>query len=295
MTILVLHEESGHSNSPLVQDTELTANAAREAGLDVHTFASDFDLLGTADEALEHLPSFSAPMWGVWLGFIPSPERYRAVYDAAKAHGITLINDPADYQLTSEFDLFYPKLEGITPRSAMITDAAHCRTAVEELGFPVFVKGAVRSARTQGWRACVAENADELYELVVKLLGMEARSRGRVVVRELIRLRHARVTEHDFPLGREFRVLLYCGEVFGHGYYWPGDDPLMNLSIDEEHRVLSLAREAARRVGAPFMTVDVGQCEDGEWIVIETGDPQFAGWSQIPRAAAFTTLRKLVK
>jgi hypothetical protein len=44
----------------------------------------------------------------------------------------------------------------------------------------------------------------------------------------------------------------------------------------------ALAVQASRRVGTPFIVVDVGQLETGEWIVIEVGDGQFAGLSQVP-------------
>jgi hypothetical protein len=42
-----------------------------------------------------------------------------------------------------------------------------------------------------------------------------------------------------------------------------------------------LAIEAARRVGTPFIAVDVGQLENGDWIVIEISDGQFAGLSHV--------------
>lgn len=290
--IIVLHEETGHTSSPLAKDTVATADAARAAGCEVYGFSSDFDIFGTAEEALENVPVQPSATPGVWLGFVPSPERYRDVYEAARARGIVLPNDPSEYQLTSELDRFYPKLDDLTFRTVVVDDVSQCEAAATSLGFPLFVKGAVRSARTQGWRACVAEDETELRALVEKLMGMENRSRGRVVVRQLARFRHARVTEHGFPLGREFRVILHRAEVLGHGYYWEGEDPLMSLSADEERTVLDLAREGARRVGAPFMTIDVGQLEDGSWKIVETGDPQFAGWSQIPRVEVFTNLQR---
>jgi hypothetical protein len=66
------------------------------------------------------------------------------------------------------------------------------------------------------------------------------------------------------------------------GYYWEGDDPLKELSHSEEEAVRSLALEAAGRLDVPYITIDIGQLEDGRWIVIETGDAQFSGVSQIP-------------
>lgn len=46
--------------------------------------------------------------------------------------------------------------------------------------------------------------------------------------------------------------------------------------------MLSLAKEAARRAGIPFVIVDIGQQESGAWTVIEVGDAQFAGTGHIP-------------
>jgi len=242
---VVLHEESGFTDSPLVADTAATARAARGAGWEVHAFASDFDILGTAEEALEHVPVHAPPRPAVWLGFIPSPERYRAVHAAARGRGLLLLNDPDAYVRTTELDAYLPRLAELTFESAIALGVVDAAIAAERIGYPVFVKGAVRSARTSGWRACVAEDEGELREIVRRLLGMEARSRGRVVVRRLGRLRHARTTEHGFPLGREYRVVLHRAAVVGHGYYWEGDDPLAALSPDEEAAVLAVARTAA--------------------------------------------------
>lgn len=45
--------------------------------------------------------------------------------------------------------------------------------------------------------------------------------------------------------------------------------------------MLALARQAAARLAAPLVSLDIGQLADGRWIVIEAGDPQFAGLSFI--------------
>jgi hypothetical protein len=191
------------------------------------------------------------------------------------------------------FDRTYPMLEGLTPASAIVTSEAECAAAAERLGLPVFVKGAVQSRKSRGWKACVAESVDDLRLLCRHLLDLGNRSRGRVVVRQLVRLRHSRTSAEGFPLGREYRVFLYHGEVLGHGYYWEGEDPLKVLAPDEEHSVLSLATEAARRVGTPYIAVDIGQTEGGDWIVIETGDGQFSGVSQVPLLPLWSRLSQV--
>jgi hypothetical protein len=198
----------------------------------------------------------------------------------AALKNLSLPNTPDQHLRVQEFDLAYPFLEGITPRSLMLTEVVECHRAVEELGLPVFVKGAVQSRKGRGWNSCVAETEVELVHLVAELLALESRSRGRVVVRQLAKLRHVR-SANGFPMGREYRVFLHREQVLALGYYWEGSDTLRDLAPDERRAVDSLARDAARRLNVPFVAVDIGQTEAGDWIVIETGDPQFCGLSQI--------------
>ena len=57
---------------------------------------------------------------------------------------------------------------------------------------------------------------------------------------------------------------------------------MARMTHDDAVAVLALAGKAARRMDVPFLAVDIGQLEDGRWIVIETGDAQFSSVSQIP-------------
>ncbi|WP_017720493.1 ATP-grasp domain-containing protein [Kamptonema formosum] len=59
-------------------------------------------------------------------------------------------------------------------------------------------------------------------------------------------------------------------------------DELSQLSPAEEKDILSLALLASERLGVPYAAIDIGQLDSGEWVVIEVGDAQFAGVSQIP-------------
>ncbi|HEY0255811.1 MAG TPA: ATP-grasp domain-containing protein, partial [Candidatus Methylacidiphilales bacterium] len=105
---------------------------------------------------------------------------------------------------------------------------------------------------------------------------------GRVILRQVVRMRHSRKSPQGFPVGREYRVFVLHGSVVSLGYYWEGDDVLAPLSAGEEEIVRHLATEAAKRLAVPFVAVDIGQVASGDWIVIETGDGQFSGLSQVP-------------
>ncbi len=80
--------------------------------------------------------------------------------------------------------------------------------------------------------------------------------------------------------------------VFAHGYYWDGEDPLGLLSTEERTTVAALVKRGAERLNVPYVAIDVGQVEGGAWTIIEVGDGQFAGHSQIPLLELWNKLRE---
>lgn len=277
---MILLAETGHQNSASTRDLAISTEAARLANWRVFEIPPNFSLCETAENALFHVPRQKSLTPTVWLGFIPDFDRYCAIYHAAKKKNLVLLNSPAQHQNAMEFDRFYPFLEDLTPRSVTVSSVEAALQTAPNIGFPIFVKGAIQGRKSRGWRACVAQNEAELRLRVGEILELENRSRGRAVLREVVALRHVR-THGDFPLGREFRVVLFEEIIVGLGYYWQGEDDLSKLNWEEKNAVENLAREAAGLLKIPYLAVDVGQLENGNWIVIEVGDAQFCGLSQI--------------
>jgi ATP-grasp domain, R2K clade family 3 len=275
----VLHEAA---TTPGARDNVEMTEAAQLAGCRIYTIPKDFSQCETAENALWHVPVQESPTRGIWCGFIPSFERYTAIYEELARKNILLPNTPDEHAVALDFDQAYERLVGITPKSVTLTRADDGQAAEEVLGYPVFVRGATRSRKAEGWKACVASNQGELQTLVTELFALPYRSRGKVIVRQLAALRHTRISDEGFPLGREYRVFLFGEAVLAFGYYWDGDDPLAALAPDEEAAMLALAKTAAQRAGIPFVIVDIGQQESGAWTVIEVGDAQFAGTGHIP-------------
>jgi hypothetical protein len=272
-------------------ENKLMTEAAQILGFKVYHIPRDFQRCGTAENALWHIPNYAQETAGIWVGYIPELQRYEAIYQAALSKKIKLLNTPLEHQTALEFDLFYPHLQGLTPDSVVITSTQECIKAGELLGFPVFIKGAVQSRKQQGWESCVANNQEELFNLTEWLLKLKYSSRGRVIVRKLVKLRHQRLAPNGFPMGREFRCFIYNHQILKYGYYWDSKDDLSKLSQQEETQVLNLALIASTRLGVPYVAIDIGQLETGEWIVIETADAQFAGICQIPALELWSKLK----
>jgi len=279
--------------SASASENKLMTDAAQLLGCKVYYIPRDFERCGTAENALWHIPNYPKITAGIWIGYIPEFERYKAIYHAALDKGIKLLNTPLEHQTTLEFDLFYPHLKGLTPDSLVITSTTECIETGELLGFPVFIKGAVQSRKMLGWESCVANNHEELVKLTEWLLKLKYGSRGRVIVRKLVKLRHKRLAPNGFPVGREFRCFIYNQQILKYGYYWDGQDDLSKLSKPEEMQVLKLAFLASKRLGVPYIAIDIGQLESGEWIVIETADAQFASLSHIPALELWNKLKNI--
>ncbi|MFB2836451.1 ATP-grasp domain-containing protein [Aerosakkonemataceae cyanobacterium BLCC-F167] len=296
MSMLVLSEASDRiPPSASSRDIKAVTEIAKLLGCRVYYIPQDFTICETAENALFHIPKQERETLGVWIGYIPTPERYTAIYNEALRKNIRLLNTPEEHLTVQEFDRAYPKILNLTPESMTITDLAQCQEVVSKLGLPLFVKGTVQSRKARGWKACVANTLAELEILSQQLLNLENRSRGRIIARKLVKLRHVRSTPEGFPLGREYRVFVYQQKVIGCGYYWEGEDPLKKLSTSEESKVIELALNAAKRLEVPYSAIDIGQLEDEKWIVIETGDPQFSGVSQIPLLQLWNEIIKIDK
>lgn len=273
-------------DSASLRDLQRATEAARIAGCRIYHIPQDFPEGVTADDAMWHVPVQlgADPVPAVWIGYIPLPEHYGLIYDAALRKNIRLVNSLEEFRRAEEFDRFYPLLAELTAKSVCVdeADAVACEAAANQLGYPVFVKGTVQSLKSQGIEACVAKDLSELRGIVSRVLKYRRKSLGRVIIRKLMKLRHGRLGPGGFPLGREYRVFVYRERVLALGYYWEGDDDLAELSASERTVVTDLALEVSRRLAVPYVAVDVGQLETGEWKVIEVGDAQFSGLSQAP-------------
>ncbi len=74
-------------------------------------------------------------------------------------------------------------------------------------------------------------------------------------------------------LKREYRLFVLDADVLAMGFAALPEDPFGALTERDERELRALAHEAARRTRVPWLTVDVGQLESGDWRIIETFDP----------------------
>lgn len=233
----------------------------------------------SAHDSLAWCPYFDTEIPGFIVGYIPTKERYQELYDAALEHNVKLINSPEESNRIMDFEEFYPLIKDLTPESWIVKDLNELE---HNLPYPLFVKGVIKSQKEKGWNACVAQNLEELKEKCAQLFKLDYSARNKAILRRVLDLKHTEKTPAGFPMGREFRVLLFNHKVIDYGYYWMTHGHADVLSAEEEQAVKTLAEEASQRIGVPLAVIDIGQDVSGKWWVIETGDPQFCAVTHIP-------------
>jgi len=91
---MIILSEASSRLEPTPSSRELYASTecARLTGCAVYHIPQDFSGIDCAGDALAHIPEQDTESAGVWIGYIPAPEHYEAVFDAAIEKGIRLLN-----------------------------------------------------------------------------------------------------------------------------------------------------------------------------------------------------------
>jgi hypothetical protein len=106
--VVVLSEDSFiDRNSVNGRELCRIAETARLLGCRVYPIPPNFDTCETADNALAYVPTFAPEVPGIWVGYIPSFEHYTAIFEAALAKGVRLLNTPAEFQTALEIALTF--------------------------------------------------------------------------------------------------------------------------------------------------------------------------------------------
>jgi hypothetical protein len=227
---------------------------------------------------------------GVFAGYINFNSYYEQLFYALLLKNVRLVNRPKASERAMEFELFYPRITDLTPASVIVRSEDELEGAAATLGFPMFVKGGIKSDKEGGWKACVVDTLDELRERFAWCAARPITARSTMIAREIAPLRKSGKIVGGFPESREYRTFLYKGQLIGMGYYWADHDPFGALDESDRAQVEALARLTSERVDCPLMAVDIGQLENGKWIVVETGDLQYSGVSQMPHLEFWTKL-----
>jgi hypothetical protein len=234
---------------------------------------------GSAERALRRFESRGQV--AVYRGWMMSPERYAALYDALMVRGVRLINSPEQYRHCHYFPDSYGVIEPLTPRSIWLApgelDIEKVMVALAPFGDrPVVLKDYVKSRKHEWLEACFIPSATDrnaVSRVVAQFLKLQGDDlAGGLVFREFVTF--AKLATHSksgMPLSKEFRLFFFDGELLLAAPYWEeGEYPAACPALEP-------FKEIAKAVRSRFFTMDVAERQDGEWMIVELGDAQVAG------------------
>ncbi len=286
--MLALYESSSdQAQTASLGDLRESVEAARKSGAKVIAIPPAFREDIPVHEALSFLKRQGRLSPAVWIGGIPRLDYYDQLYDALLQRNVRLLNDPVHFRRSMYLDESHQHLAELTLETIPVDDLTGLERAMAELDGPVVIRTAVPRTKGRDWSQCLAETRDQARELGESLL-----ARPRVPGRPALVVRKWRPLKRTSDgRTRELRVFVFEGTVLEMGAYW--SEQTASVEDASLAPALVLALEAQRRLDVPYLAVDIGELEDGGFVVIETWDGQCATTRTISKASLWTRLLRM--
>lgn len=202
---------------------------------------------------------------------------YPAMYAALQDYGFDLINTPAQHQLASELEHWYPLIAEFTPKSLVFDQVPTADEVLAHFDLPVFIKGNRQTAQHNPALA-IAHTHHDLARILAAYQRNSILHWQKLVCREYVALQKLEQQVPDkVPLSFEFRTFWWKGELVGAGHYW-SQFVDYTWAPDQQAEALSIAHTVAQRLAVPFLVIDLALTANQRWIVIECNDAQEAGY-----------------
>lgn len=231
--------------------------------------------ISSLEEAFYYKRNIKKNQTVFWLGFVPNPENYILVEKVLKKYKLQLINSYNEFAKSEYFDNFYSYIEEDTIPSGIATEIEHAKSLAKLIEYPLFLKGTIQSLKKYGWENCIANDENELVSIFMKLKAEDDFSLGTIILRKFIELNHAEIGGNGIPKAHEYRFFILNQNIIDYSFYWNGSNPF-TLSKSGLKTISDKAISIAKKVNVPFISVDIAETKDNEWIVIEIGDGQFS-------------------
>ncbi len=214
------------------------------------------------------------------VGRLGAFDDYAGMYAELLSKGVRLINSPEEHELASELPEWYPVLKSMTPRSVWWRKAPSPVDILAEFQLPVFIKGSRQTSRHKA-DLSIVRTQEDLIEVLAAFKKDSVLHWQSLVCREYVELAPIEAdTGAKVPASYEFRTFWWKGRLAGAGHYW-SEFTEYTWTPAEASIALSLAKEAASLVSAPFLVIDLAMTRTGNWIVIECNDAQESGYAGV--------------
>jgi len=276
----IIYCDSVFDNKIIEPDYEEEKKSATNAGFDFSLISFEELTDGNITTALRFVKKPENQELAIYRGWMLTPNQYQNLYNGLLKKKIELINSPTEYKHCHYFPNSYNKIESKTPKSNWTTELDNdslIRITKEFGKNPIIVKDFVKSEKHNWEDACFIPNASDsnkVKSVVNKFIELRGDSLNEgLVFRRFVELEF--LTEHSksgMPLTKEFRIFFANKKIVKVFNYWDEGE------YGETKPELDDFIEIAQNIDSKFFTMDVAKKKNGNWIIMELGDGQVAGF-----------------
>ncbi len=204
----------------------------------------------------------------IYRGWMLKPEQYLELYNQLKQKNIILINSPTEYNKFHLFPNVYNDLKNFTPETIWYENIEEIDWNLVSKIFKRFIiKDFVKSVKGTSFPKFFSSeiNILEMNEYIKKFIELRGSLyTGGIVIKEYVDLKfYGDVTN-------EYRAFYLNENIVSvsRNSNQPNNCPF--ISLEFVNKFCSLGS---------FYTIDFAELNNGEWIIIETGDGQVSGLS----------------
>lgn len=207
---------------------------------------------------------------GIYRGWMLNSEQYQVFYNSLLAKGIQLINTPEQYTYCHEFPNVYAAIEKITPKIKIFreNEKINWKEVKKEFG-RFMIKDFVKSVKGTKFPVYFDETYSE--EELDYYMFLFKEMRGNLFTKGIVIKQFVTLADYNQKTN-EYRVF-YLGK--------------QAISISKNSEQSQTCKEPPStlinqviHLKSNFYTVDFAELEDGNFVVIETGDGQVSGLSK---------------
>lgn len=264
--------------------------AAKLLGFDCYFFDHDKFVRGSLST---NIPQVETETPLVLRGWMLNVSEYEDLYNLLKEMGYVLINTPEQYRNCHHFPESYDYTKEHTSKAIFIKsenewDADILQNISDFFGDKDFLmKDFVKSAKNIPglFRMPAGITGEELLEKVDSFV----EHRGKLFSEGLVFKEFVDLKKDDDGNVNEWRVFYYDNRMISCS---PNSNQKGSPNNPKEF-VNSVVNGVAFQTDSNFFTIDVAEKEDGEWMIIETGDGQVSGLSPNQNSLEFFTAMQI--
>lgn len=196
--------------------------------------------------------------------------QYTELFNLLNRNGLKLLNTPEQYLNCHHYPNVYHIIKEWAPNSIWFQDITEnvvdlCRNHINS---DIIIKDFVKSEKLLQDVFLLPTTLDkqEFFEKVIKFKNC----RGKLFSEGIVFKQHLKLKDYGGKTN-EFRLFVLNGKIITSSQH-------TGLSFGEQPN-LDFISEIISKIDSNFYTIDIAELEDGQWVILETGDGQVSGLS----------------